>query len=100
MPVARARTALPQQRMPQLKLGDDRAPFSRELLRAAQREREDGVGRVGSTRSGEDAGPGHVEVRQLVRLAVTIHHRVLRARAHDRSQSTRLNSTHQIISYA
>src|SRR5882762_763634 len=62
---------------------DDGGPFRRELLRAAQREREDGVGRVGSARGGEDAGPGHVEVRQLVRLSVAVHHRVLRARPHD-----------------
>ena len=63
--------APPDDRLPR-----DRAPVRRQLLGAAQREREDGVGRVEAPRGRKDAGPGDVEVRQLVGLAVAVGHRV------------------------
>src|SRR5262249_12943269 len=61
----------------------DRAPFVGKLLGAALRQREDGVGRVRRPGGREDAGPRHVEVRDLVGLAVAVDHRVRRAGPHD-----------------
>src|SRR5258708_24537793 len=53
-----------------------------------------------SLRRGQAAQPGEVRHRRVVRRHDVGHFRSERARAHLDRKSTRLNSSHQIISYA
>ena len=58
-------------------------PIRRQVLRSAQRQGKNRVGRIRSATGREDAGSGDVEVRHLVGPAKTVDHGVVRAGAHD-----------------
>ena len=62
-----------------------RAPARRQLLSAAQRDRQDRVGRVRGAFGREDARTRDPQIGNLVGLAVAVDHRVRCASAHDGS---------------
>src|SRR5262249_6837150 len=59
------------------------APVGDKMLGAAQGQRENGKGRIGSALGREDAGPGNVEIGYLMGLTITGDDGALCARTHD-----------------